>query len=193
MGLPISTDWKGDSYDSIFVIINWLIKIVYYKPVKVIINALGFAKVIIKMVVKYHGFLDSIVTNRKLLFTSKFWLLLCYFLNIKQRLSTAFYLQIDGQTKRQNSIIEAYLWVFVNFKQNDWARFFSIVKFAYNNTKNASIGHILFKLNCRYHPWDSYKEDLDPYSKSKTAKKLSSELQNFMAICQQNVYHAQEL
>ena len=31
-GLPISTDWKGDSYNSILVIINWLTKMVHYKP-----------------------------------------------------------------------------------------------------------------------------------------------------------------
>ena len=30
-GLPISTDWKGDSYDSILVIIDWLTKMVHYK------------------------------------------------------------------------------------------------------------------------------------------------------------------
>ena len=36
IGLPISTDWKGNSYNSTFVIIHLLIKIVYYKPVKVI-------------------------------------------------------------------------------------------------------------------------------------------------------------
>ena len=68
-----------------------------------------------------------------------------------------------------------------------------MTKFAYNNAKNASTDHTLFELNCGYHPRVSYKEDLDPCSKLKTAKKLSSELQNLMAICQQNLHHAQEL
>ena len=94
-GLPILTDWKGDSYNSILVIVNWLIKMVYYKPVKVTINAPGLAKVIINVVVRQHGLPDSIVTNRGSLFTSKFWSLLCYFLGIKQRLSIAFHSQID--------------------------------------------------------------------------------------------------
>ena len=94
---------------------------VYYKPVKVTVNALGLAKVIIDIVVRYHGFLDSIITDQGLLFTSKFWLLLCYFLGIKQRLSIAFHPQTDGQTKRQNSTMEAYFRAFVNFEYNDWA------------------------------------------------------------------------
>ena len=71
-GLPLSTDWKGDSYNLILVIVNQLIKIVYFEPVKVIINAPGLAKSILDMVVWYHGLPDSIVTNRGLPFISKF-------------------------------------------------------------------------------------------------------------------------
>ena len=52
--------------------------------------------------------------------------------------------------------MEAYLWAFVNFKQNNWARLLPMAKFAYNNAKNASIGHISFKLNCDYYPQMSY-------------------------------------
>ena len=68
-----------------------------------------------------------------------------------------------------------------------------MAKFAYNNTKNANTSHILFELNCGYHLCVFYKEDLDLHSKSKTAEKLSSELQNLIAICRQNFYYAQEL
>ena len=183
-GLPISTDWKGDSYDSILVIVDRLTKMVHYEPVKVTIDAPGLAEVIIDVVVRHHGLPDSIVTNRESLFTLKFWSLLCYFLGIKWRLSTAFYLHTDGQTKKQNSTMETYLWAFVNFEQNDLVWLFFMAEFAYNNAKNTSTRHTLFELNCGYHLWISYKKDLDPRSKSKTAKKLSFELQNLMAICQ---------
>ena len=183
MSLPISIDWKGDNYDSILVIIDWLTKMVYYKPVKVTIDAPGLVEVIIDVVVKHHGLPDSIVTDQGLLFTLKFWSLLCYFLGIKRRLSTAFYPQTDGQIERQNSTMEAYLRAFVNFKQNNWAQFLPMTEFAYNNAKNASTGHTSFKFNCGYHPRLSYKEDLDPRSKSKTAEKLSFKLQNLMAVC----------
>ena len=166
---------------------------VYYKPIKVIIDASGLAEVIIKVVVRHYGILDSIVTNRRSFFTSKFGSSLCYFFGIKQRLSTAFYPQTDGQTERQNSTIEADLQAFVNFEQNDWAWFLSMAEFAYNNAKNASTGHIFFEFNCGYHPCVSYKQDLNLRSKLKTAEELSFELQNLMAIYQQNLYHAQEL
>ena len=166
---------------------------VHYKPIMVTINAPGLAKIIINVVVRHYSLADLIVTKRGFFFTSKFLLLLCYFLGIKRRLSTAFYPQTDGQTERQNSTMEAYLRAFVNFEQNDWARLLPMAEFAYNNAKNASTGHIPFELNCGYHPRVSYEEDLDPRSKSKTAEELSSELRNLMAVCQQNLHHAQEL
>ena len=108
-GLLISMDWKEDNYDSILVIVNQLTKMVLYKLVKVTIDTSGLAEVIIDVIVRHHGLPDSIVTEQGLLFTSKFLSLLCYFLGTKQRLFTAFYLQTDGQTARQNSTMEAYL------------------------------------------------------------------------------------
>ena len=194
MGLPILTDWKGDGYNFILVIIDWLTKMVYYKYVKVIINAPGLANVILDVVVRHHGLPDSIVSDRGSFFTSKFWSSLCYFIDIKQRLSTAFYPQTDGQTKRQNSMMEAYLRAFVNFKQNNRAKLLPIAKFAYNNTKNASTGHTSFKLNCGYHLGMSYKDEVDSRSKSKLADKLSAKLRReLMIVCWENLHHAQDL
>ena len=118
-GLPLSADWKKDSCNSILVIVDHLTKMVHYELVKVTIDAPGLAKVILDVVVCHHGLSDSIVTNRGLLFNSKFWSLLCYFLGIKQRLTTALYPHTDGQIEWQNSTMEAYLWAFVNFEQND--------------------------------------------------------------------------
>ncbi len=68
-GLPISADWKDDSYDSILVIIDRLTKIVHYISVKVTIDAPGLAEVIINVVVRHHGVPESIVTDRGSLFT----------------------------------------------------------------------------------------------------------------------------
>ena len=89
--LPVLTDWKGETYDSILVIVDWLTKIVYYKQVKITIDTPGLAKVILNVIVRHHNLLNSIIINRGSLFTLKFWSLLCYFLGIKQRLFTTFY------------------------------------------------------------------------------------------------------
>ena len=166
---------------------------VHYQLVKITIDAPALAEVILDEVVHHYGFLDSIFTNKSLLFISKFWLLLCYFPSIKQKLSTAFHPQRDGQSKQQTSTIEAQFWTFINFEQNDWARLLPMAKFAYNNAKNASTGLTLYELKYGYHSWMSYKNDVDPCSKSKLADKLSIELRELMIVCQENLHHAQEL
>ena len=191
--LLISTDWKKDNYDSILVIIDRLTKIVHYKPVKININTPGVIEIIINMVVWHHDLFHSIVTNKNSLFTSKFWSLLCYFLGIKHRLSTTFHPQTDCQTKRQNSTIEVYLWAFVNFKQNDWARLLLIVEFVYNNIKNASSSHTPFKLNCGYYLCIVFEEDIYSCCQLKTVKKLFSKVRELMTVCRKNLYHAQKL
>lgn len=71
-GLPVLTNKKGESNDSILIIIDWVIKIVYYKPVKVNINAPGLAEIILNVVIWYYDLSNSIVSNRSSLFTSKF-------------------------------------------------------------------------------------------------------------------------
>ena len=92
---------------------------VYYKLVKITFNAPEFAKVIIDMVVCHHRLPDLIVTNKSSFSTSKLWSSLWYFLEIKRKLSNAFYPQTDSQIEQQNSTIKAYLRVFVNFKHNN--------------------------------------------------------------------------
>ena len=192
-GLPVSIDWKGDSYKSILVIVDRFTKMIHYEPVKITLDAPGLAEVIIDVVVRHHGLPDSIVTDRGSLFTSKFWSSLCYFLGIKRRLFIAFQPQTDIQSKWQNSIIEAYLQAFVNFEQNNWARPQPMAKFAYNNAKNSSTSHTPLKLNCGYHPCVSFEKDTNLCSQSKLADKLSAEPQDLMTVCWENLHHAQKL
>ncbi len=133
------------------------------------------------------------MTDRDLLFTSKFWFLLYYFLGIKKKLSTTFHPQTTSQTKRQNSTIKAYLRAFINQEQDDWARLLPMTEFAYNNAKNISTSHTPFELNCGYHPRVFFEEDVDPHSRSRFANKLTKELRELMKVCCQNLLHIQEL
>lgn len=125
-------------------------KMVYYEPVKVIINAPGLAKMIINVVVWHPGLPNSIITDWCSIFILKFRSLFCYFLGIKRKLSTTFYLQTNSQTRKQNTIIETYLQAFVNFEWDHWTGLLSIVEFAYNNAKKTNTSHESFDLNYGY-------------------------------------------
>ena len=65
-----------------------------------------------------------------------------------------------------------------------------MAEFAYNNAKNTSIGHSLFKLNYGYYPRVSFEEDVDPRLKSCFANKLIEELRKLIEICYQNLLYA---
>ena len=68
-----------------------------------------------------------------------------------------------------------------------------IAELAYNNVKNASIGHITFKFYCVFYPQVPYKEDVDHQSKSKVKDKLTAELRELIAVYRKNLQYAQEL
>lgn len=61
---PISTDWKGNSYDLIVVIVHRLTKMVHYELVKVTIYAPRLGKMILDVVVRHYGLPDLIVSDR---------------------------------------------------------------------------------------------------------------------------------
>ena len=89
--LPLFANKKNDSYDLIFFIINGLTKIVQYKLVKITINAPKLAKIIINIVIWHYDLPDSIISDLRAIFMSKFWFSLYYFLGSKRPLSTTFY------------------------------------------------------------------------------------------------------
>ena len=67
-----------------------------------------------------------------------------------------------------------------------------MAEFAYNNSKNASIGPKPFEMNCGYQPQMLYKEKVNLRSKSKSVDKLAEELKELIIICGENLHHAQE-
>ncbi len=64
-----------------------------------------------------------------------------------------------------------------------------MAEFAYNNAKNASIGHTTFEFNCVYHPRVSFEEDVDPHSRSRFANELAKKLRELIEVCCQNFLH----
>ncbi len=68
-----------------------------------------------------------------------------------------------------------------------------MAKFAYNNIKNVNTGYTPFELNCGFYPRVSFKNNVDPFFKSRLANKLADELRELMEICCQNLLYAQEL
>lgn len=138
-GLPPST-WNGKVYDAILVIVDVFTKWSIYVPCRKDIDAPELAELLLVHLNAFVGMPRNLVSDRGSLFTSKFWSSLCYYLGSKRKLSTAFHPQTDGQTERQNQILEHYLRCYVNFEQDDWARWLPMAQYVYNHSKHATIG-----------------------------------------------------
>jgi transposase InsO family protein len=66
-------------------------------------------------VVMNHRMPKYITLDRDKLFTSKFWASLTDLIGIKQRLTTTYHPQANGQMERMNQIIKQYLRHYVNY------------------------------------------------------------------------------
>ncbi len=104
------------------------------------------AELIMREVIQLHTVPSAIISDRGSLFTSRLWTNLMYSFRIEQRLSIAFHLQTEGQTKRQNSVLEQYLRSYVNYQQDDWAPLLALAEFAFNAAVHCSTGRSPFKI-----------------------------------------------
>ena len=121
-------------------------------PTTTDVDALGFAKLFTREVLRHHGVPLSIVSDRDPRFTGKFWSAVCVMLGTQQNLSTAFHPQSDGQTERMNRVIEDMLRHYVSPTQTDWDDLLPLVEFAINSAWQQSVRQTPFVLNYGYQP-----------------------------------------
>jgi len=109
--VPEST---ASRFTGILVIIDRLPNMETYLPCRKHIDSPELARMVFEHKMCKRGVRDNITTDCGMEFTSQFCDRVCYHLSINHRLSTAFLLQTDGQTERQNQTMEQYLRVFCN-------------------------------------------------------------------------------
>jgi hypothetical protein len=105
VGLPRTQ--KG--YNSIWVVVDRLTKVVHFIPVNTTYSSARLAELYISRIVCLHGVPKKIISDRGSQFTSRFWEQLHDSLDTKLRFSTAYHPQTDGQTERTNQVLEDML------------------------------------------------------------------------------------
>jgi hypothetical protein len=73
-------------------------------------------------------------------------------LEIHHKLSTAYYPETDGATKRLNQTLKQYLRHFVNYQQDNWIKLLLIAQLAYNATATLTTGISPFYANYGFNP-----------------------------------------
>ena len=150
-GTAAGTD--GDSaYTCILVIVDRFTKMTIYLPCRKDIDSPELARLFFENVICMHGIPEHIITDRGTQFTSRFWSRVCSHMTINHRLSTAFHPQTDGQTERQNQVMEQYLRAYVDYMQVNWLELLPLAQFAYNNSKHAATKMTPFYANYGFDP-----------------------------------------
>jgi hypothetical protein len=93
-GLP-----KSEGYSVILVVVDRFTKFAHFLPVKHPYTAIIIAQLFLDNIVKLHGLLQSIVTDKDTIFVSQFWKQLFKLYRVNLNFSTAYHPQSDGQTE----------------------------------------------------------------------------------------------
>lgn len=142
-----------------------------YIPTTKDIDAPELAELFMLYIVKDFGIPSGMTSDRGTVFTSAFWRSLCFYLQIRRRLSTAFHPQTDGQTENLNQTLEQYLRCYCNYHQDDWAPKLALAELTYNNSKHSTTGVSPFYACYGFHPtMNLYAGDSVPEGEAPAAR-----------------------
>ena len=140
------------SYNYILVVVDWFSKEVVFVPCTKEETAYSTTELFRDHVWCQHGLPNTVVSDRRSVFTSNFLGELYKLLGIKRKMSTVFHPQTDGQTEQLNCEINQYLRTYVNDQQNNWAKWIKIAQFIWNNTVSEVTTDSLFGITWSYSP-----------------------------------------
>ena len=120
---------------------------VHLVPSRVNYNAVQVAELIFAEVYRLHGLPKRIISNRDMLFTSKFWQKLNQLIRIKTHLSSAYHPESDGSTERANRTITQMIHNCIREDQTDWVQCLPAIEFTINISCSEATGFAPFFLN----------------------------------------------
>jgi hypothetical protein len=135
VGLPLILRKK----DSIWVIVDRLTKTAHFIAVHTTYSLQQCAELYMDQIVRLHGILKTIISDRGTQFVARFWEQLHECLGTKLIRSSSYHPQTDGQTERINQILEDMLRASILHYDKSWDKFLSLAEFSYNNSYQASL------------------------------------------------------
>jgi hypothetical protein len=126
-------------YDSIWVIVDRLMKVAHFIPVRTNYTGAKLAELYMTRIVCLHGVPKKIVSDRGSQFTSRFWKKLHECLDTQLNFSSAYHPQTDGHTERTNQGLEDMLRACALKHGGSWYKSLPYAEFSYNNSYQASL------------------------------------------------------
>ena len=143
-------DKKG--FDNVFVIVDRFGKRAFSLPCEKTISAAQAAELYYQHVWRIYGTPETATSDRGPQFISAFTDELCKLTGVKQKLSTAYHPQTDGNTEVLNQYIDQRLRPFVNHFQDNWSSLLPAMDFAQASLPHSSTGMSPYELELGYAP-----------------------------------------
>jgi hypothetical protein len=135
VGLPLT----ARKNDSIWVILDRLTKTAHFITMHTTYSAQQYAELYMDQIVRLHGILKTIISDRGTQLVARFWEQLHECLGTKLIRSSSYHLQTDGQTERINQILEDMLRASILHFDKSWDKCLSLAEFSYNNIYQVSM------------------------------------------------------
>jgi hypothetical protein len=123
----------------ILTVVDRFSKFAHFIPVGHLYSAASVAKTFFDNIVRLHGFLASIVSDRDPVFTSHLWTELFQLSGTRLCTSSAFHPQTDGQLEVTNKIITIYLRCLAGDRPRSWLRWLPWAEFCYNTSLQSAL------------------------------------------------------
>ncbi|GBG63263.1 hypothetical protein CBR_g37349 [Chara braunii] len=138
-------------HDAILVIVDRFTKHARFVPCRYAISAREVADTVFDRVVSDHDLPLSIISDRDLRFTSRFWRLLHEVYDTQLRFSSSYHSQTDGQTEVTNrTLIDIFRKIVRDDQQ--WDLHLAHAKIAYNHAVSPATGMSPYHCDLGYHP-----------------------------------------
>ena len=152
MKLPKSKDpVTGITYNLIIVIVDRFTKYLIVVLFKKTHTAEQLGHLLLDRLVRDHGVLIMIITDRDKLFTSNYWKTISAAMGTKPKMSTAYHPQTDSQTEQANQVLETYLRHYINQTHSNWVQLLPVAQLAINQHRSDSTKESLFFANFGQH------------------------------------------
>jgi hypothetical protein len=123
----------------ILSVVNLFTKYCHFIPLAHPYTTESVAHTFFADIVRLHGVLQSIISDRDPVLTSAFWQELMWLTGTKLYMSSTFHPQMDGQTEAANQVIIMYLRCFTGDRPRQWLRWLPWVEYTYNTAYQSSL------------------------------------------------------
>ncbi|WVZ08837.1 hypothetical protein V8G54_022183 [Vigna mungo] len=123
----------------IYVRVDRLSKVAHFMSLKHPYSATEVAQSFLDNVFKFHGFPDSITSDRDAIFVSQFWKELMSLQGVQLQFSSAYHPQTDGQSEVMNRCLETFLRYMCCDTPHELAQWLPLVEWWYNTNHHIAI------------------------------------------------------